>query len=352
MKSTCFRIIALASLTLALGRCGLIADKNLIVVAELDGQSITRGELKGALRAMPDDERPNISNRGALERYLREYIDGRIRESLALDLSAEGKIDVPIEVAQQQYFSDHPDQAMLPTLTDPTPLGVTQQQLDALKADVDYEIGVLRDKMLREKAVQYYAGQAVAEGLITISEEELQREYEVQKESFRSLEYIDFIALRFPTNLPNAVTMASDVRRRLDAGESFDTIVDEFLQSNAQFVLASRFENNPSSATFRTFWMTATGAETGEIMGPVFIPAYSLMNSEGQSVKMPDAYLVLRVEDHQPSTPLPFEQAKNLLAQVIAMRKAVELLRDEHGVKFFDDMLWDPGAAGVQEFQI
>ena len=352
MDSSFSRFAVVAILALVLGACGLIADRDQIVVARMDGRPITRGDLRTALHAMRDEERPIIGNRGDVERYLRDYVDRQIRESLALDLSNDGKIDVPHEAAQQRYFAEHPDQAMIPAMTDPAPLGITQKELDALKADVQYEIDRVYDGMLREKAVQYWAGQEMQEGLITISEEELRHEYEIQKENLKSFEYIDFIGLRFPASIPNSVTVASDVRRRVDAGESFDAIVQEVAQKSPQLVLASRFENNPSSQTFRTFWMTATGAEPGQIIGPIFIPAYSLMNSEGKAVQMPDAYLVLRVEVHQPAMPLPFEQAKPYLAQIVAMRKAVELLREQHGVEFYDDKLWDPGMVGQQDLQL
>ena len=338
-------------LAITVGACGLIADKDQIVVGMLDGKPIHRKDLKDALRAMKDEERPIIGNRGDVERYLREYVDRRIREGLALDLSAESKIEVPREQAEAMYFAAHPDEAAIQTMTDPTPLGITARELEGMKSELEYEIDLVHDALLRERAVQYTAQQWMEEGLITISDEEYQREYEIQKSNLKSLEYIDFIALMFPKEMPDAVTIASDVRRRIDAGESFDSVLQEFLQRDKRFVLASRFENNPNSQNFRSFWMSAAGVEKGQIIGPVFIPAYSLLDSKGEAVQMPDAYLVLFVEDHQPPTSLTLEAAKPFLMQSIAIRKAVELLRDEHGAEFYDDKLWDPGRVGEQDFQ-
>jgi hypothetical protein len=348
MLAYCIRWTVLGAV-LACAGCGLIADKDQIVVARMDGETYTRGDLRAALRAMKDEERPIITTRGDLERFLRDHLDLKIRESLAMELRAEGKIDVPREQAAARYFAENPDQAAIPRLTDPGALGITAEQLRALKADVEYEIDVMRDKLLREVALQYVAAQAYHEGLITISEHDYERAYAVHRDNLRSLEYIDFVGLRFPAAIPNAVILASDIRRRIDAGDAFDDIVEEFAARNPAFVLASRFENNPSSGTFRTFWLTAAGVEEGDIVGPVFIPAYSLIDGEGQRVDMPEAYLVLRVEEHEPPTELSLEEAKPLLSQLILLRKATEWLRDEHNVEFYDNKLWDPGMYGEQE---
>lgn len=352
MLKVSLRGATLAAVAAVVVGCGLIADKNQIVVARVDGKAITRGDLKEALRVMPDDKRPIIVNRGDLERYLREHVDYQIREGLRLDLAAEGKINVAIEQAEQRYFTEHPDQAMIKTLTDPTPLGITERELQAMKADVDYEIGLIHDAMMREQALEYFTAEAVKEGLITLAEDELRREYELNKENLQSFEYIDFVGLRFPVQLQDAVTHASNIRRRLDAGESFDAIIEEFAVNNPQLILASRFENNPNSQSFQTFWLTATGVEEGQVIGPVFIPAYSLMNSEGERIQMPDAYLVLRVEAHEPTKPLPYEDARGFLAHSVATRKAVQLLREQHGVEFYDQDLWDPGMATTQDLQL
>lgn len=352
MLTTWFHRAFYLAVSCSLAGCGLIADKDQIVVARIDDREITRADVKAALRAMPDDERPIITNRGDLERFLRDHIDRQIRDSLRLDLAAEGKIDVPMEAAAQRYFAEHPDQAMIPQMTDPAPLGISEAELQSLKKDVEYEIGLVHDAMMRERAVQYFATQAIQEGLITISDEELQREYEFQKDNLLSFEYIDFIALRFPAAMQGSISVASNIRRQIDAGASFDAIVDEVAARNPELVFASRFENNPNSPSFQTFWSTASGVEDGDILGPVFIPAYSLINSEGETVQMPDAYLVLKVEKHEPAKPLSFEAAKPSLMGFIAIRKAAELLREQHGVEFYYEDLWDPGMVGEQDVML
>lgn len=351
MLTSYLRSVCVVMMAGAFAGCGLLVDPDQIVVARADGEAITRAALREALRVMPDDERPNITNRGDLERYLRDYVDKQLRDSLRLEMSEE-ELGVPEAAAAERFFAEHPDQRMLMTMTDPTPLGISETELESLKRDVEYQIGRVHDAMLREAALQKFAGDSVQEGLITVSEEELRREYEVQKNNLQSLEFIEFVGLRFPAANSSAISAASEIRRQIDAGASFDAIVDQINQRNPEFVFASRFENNPSSASFQTFWSTASGAEVGQIIGPVFIPAYSLVNSEGKSVEMPDAYLVLRVEEHEPMKPLAFEDALPYLAQIISVRKAAELLREQHGVEFYYEDLWDPGAGGNQDLQL
>ncbi len=341
------RLVCLCWVVLCSG-CGWIADKDRIKVAKLQDRYITRGDLFRVLREMPDDERPHIQGKGDLVRVLKNYVDDEMKRPLAAALEQEGKKLVTREQAQQRFFAMHPEDnyQLLFTVDDPQAFDMTQAEWEAAKVEAEMAIDRLEDKMRCDAAVAYRAMEAFQEGVLTVSEEDYQREYDFRKEELRKPEQIHFLAIRFKTSEPNAAGQAAQVRRRLAAGESFDDLVDEYLAKDKSYILDSDIAKNPKSTKFAGFWLNASGSQPGDIIGTVFLPAYELVgrNADGQMVlmRMPDAYLVLKVLEYAPERDLTLEEAKRQLLPGIVVRNMMERLREENKVEIYYDKLPDP----------
>ncbi len=364
---------ACAAALLACAGCGRMIDKDRIVVAKIGDKNITRGDLNRLRREMSDTERPNINSRGDLLRLLNQHIDEMIKLPLGQKLKAEGKIDVPRDVAREEFFKasgDEGDQLRvmwnmeIPKNGETTPLmkvyDLTPEKLQFQKDNIDEETDKMTAKILGEQAVQYLAAEAMKAGKLTITDEEIEREYRFAGDSLHTFEEITFRAIRFPAALPDAAAQASHVRALINGGQSFDTLVDTLLlkgkEENASFVIESAIQNNPNLQRFRGFWNVASGANEGDIIGPVYLPEYQQMavgkDGKTQSVMMPDAYLVLKVLQHKPEHTLTIDEAKPTLAAPLIIGKMMELLRQENGVEVYQSQLPEPAQMGSGELGI
>jgi hypothetical protein len=339
-----------------LAGCGWISDKSRLPVATVDGKNITRGDLEKLLYQMEDDERPLIRTQGDLLRELNKHIDRQIKLPLGRQLAQEKKIAVPRELALEQYFQSKGEEAehqrMLYTMDEEAmkaqtalmeTYSLTPQTLRAMKDIVDLSVDEIVEEMQGEAAVQYLAMVAVQEGKIKLDPVALEQEYALRRDELLTFEWMKFDALRFPTSLSNHLELAAEVRRRLDGGESFDALKQEFAQRDANFVVESEIENNPALQRFQGFWQTASGAQVGQVLGPVYMPTYQQIsvNEQGQQtpVQMPDSYMVLRVLETRPSAPMTLEQATPMLAPTLVVAEQMERLRQEHGVEVFEENL-------------
>lgn len=341
--------------------CGYIADKDRIVVAELDGRRITRGELYQLIREMPDNERPEIRNKGDLLRVLNSYIDEQIKIPLGKEL------DQKLDDAQRQalraqareevfvrnedynfraiYAMEIPgDGQATPAMQD---MGITTRGMQNMKDLIENNTDILYEKMLGNVAVEARALQAVRDGQLSIPEEELKVDYELRKSEFLSFEWIKFRGIRFLANA-EGIAESAQVRERIEKGESFDSLFTEYAAKDVRNVVESEIENNPALEKFRGFWENASGAEAGEVVGPVYLPSYtqSIQETSGKitNVQMPDAYLVLQVIEHRPPRQLSLDEARPMLMMPLAIAQMMEKLRQEHGVVVYEDKLPDVSA--------
>lgn len=339
--------------------CGKIADTDQIEVARVDGKSITRADLFRVIRNMTDEDRPVIRNRGDLLRVLNQHIDEQITRPLGKQLAKEGKINVPRDLARERYFStlgDREEQMRSMWAMEVPPPGVvtplmkvyelTPEHLRAQKDFIEQETDLVVETMQAEQAVQYLAVEAVKNKTLTLDDAALEQEYNLNPQAFQRLERMVFLAIRIPASVPNAIQLATEARRRIDAGEEFDAIVDEYLQKDRTFVIESEIENNPTLDRFQSFWLEASGAEPGTIIGPIYLPAYSQMGQDAQGKpaqrEMPDSYMVLKVLEHEAARPFTLQEAKPLLAGPVIVGEMMRQLRAEHGVEVFEANLPDP----------
>ena len=339
--------------------CGRIAEPDNIRVAKIGDEYITRGDLFELLRDMEDAQRPKIRHKGDLLRVLNEYIDNRLKIPVGQQLAAEGKIKVPRETAREQFFQERGDQQDMwrsiwsmevPPPGQSTPLmevyDLTPASISSMKSIVEDGTDAIERKLLGDQALLFLAAQAVQAGEITLDDEALEQEYRLRKDELKRLEWLKFRALRFPTAVGDALERAAGARSRIDAGESFDTVLDEYAAHDPQWVIESEIENNPTLTRFRGFWVAASGAEAGDILGPVYLPSYQQVAQDTQgrmvSVPMPDAYLVLKVLEHHPESALTIDEARPMLAAPLLVAQGMKRLRAQHGVEIYEDKLPDP----------
>ncbi len=332
--------------------CGWIADKDRIVIANIDGEPLRRGDLRRIIRDMTDEERPLIQNRGDLLRALNKHIDDTIRAGLAEELLAEDKIANDRKRATAIYFERNPDDRFPYSITDARELGISDGELTAVKAAIEFKIDDIVLEVLAVDAFYYRLRQAAEENLITITDEEYQQEYRFNHDGYVHFERIGFVGLRFPQQVPQAVTEAAKARRRIDAGEAFEEVAQWYASQNPNFVFQSVIENNPNLDRFRSFWQNTTGTAVGTVIGPIFLPEHEVVaqNADGtlQSIKSPPSHVVLKVLEYIPERTKTWEEAKPELQNVILVRKVNQQLREEHGVEIFVENLPDPAGYGKQ----
>ncbi len=341
-----FRVLVLAVCAGVVG-CTWMTDPDGIVVARVNGENITRGDLARHLRSMPDDERPIIQNKGDLQAVLRRYIDNKIRQDLGQKLLEEGKIDIKREEVAQVYDQMHPEVLRM-TQIPPERLkeyDLSEFDIQAMKEEREIGIDKLYEQAIGESAVGFRARQALTAGTLVVSDAELKEEYDMQKDQLNSFEKVEFLGIAF-MGLPDAQARAeaAKVKARVDAGEPFEQIADVYRAVDPNSVMQISMENNPNDK-FRGFWQQVSGAQPGQVLGPVFMPPSERVAPTGGVEQMPGFYLVLKVLQHAPAQSLTVEEARPMLLPPILIAKMMKKLYEEYEVEIYDDKLPDPATA-------
>lgn len=362
-------------LLITITACGKIGDPETIKIARIDNEYITRGDLYKILREMDDRERPKISSRGDFLRVLNQQIDLRIKIPLGKKLAEEGKIQLDRNLAREQFFrmaGDEQDQLRaiwdipIPEGDTVTPLmqvyNLTPSTLRTMKEYIEQETDKIYERLLGDQAIAYLVGEDVKANKLNVTQEELEREYNLKKDSYHVYESIKFRGIFVPTSVPNSAKICSEYRSQIDAGKSFDDLVKEILLQKESIVIApeikniiiseSEIENNPNSARFRGFWSVAENVEEGTILGPIYMPEFqSMAQDEKGNVKtqvMPDSYVVLKVLEHRPERTPTIDEIKHLLVAPILIGKKMEELRKLHNVEIYEKNLPEPSSARDQ----
>lgn len=344
-----FLILAIA---VPITGCGRLTDKDLIVIAELEGEPIRRGDLRKLIRDMDDDKRPVIHNRADLLRVLNTHIDQTILDQAAAELRKEEKISVPREQAMALHFARYPDDRVIYEIKDIEQLQredieISSGQLAAFKADIEFKIDHAEEEIYREAALNYLIQEAYNTGRITITEQEFRQEFEAYKNRLHSFEQVGFVGVRFRADVANAAEKAAECRRLLNEGRSFEQLLAGYYSIDPNLVFESMIENNPSLPTFRGFWEKVSGASVGDIFGPLYLPEHDIVeqlpDGTQKPINRPAAYVVIQVTVHVPPRAKTWEESQNDLAPLILRRKMIRQLRADHGVQIYEDKLPDPG---------
>jgi hypothetical protein len=232
---------------------------------------------------------------------------------------------------------------------------LSAQEFKSMKDIIEQETDQVVETMQGEEAVAYRAAKAFQAKELVLDEEALKMEYELNKENFRSLESMTILGLQFPTAQPGSSAEASKVRERLNAGEKFDDILNEYLQKDIRYGIESTIENNPNLERFKGFWLQASGAAVGDVLGPTYMPDYGRVRKDpnGNPVQetVPECWIVFKVLEVKPAQVLSFEEARPYVAVPVAYVAMMEKLREEHGVEIYDDKLKDPDGADKDIFE-
>jgi hypothetical protein len=343
MKLRIVRTVSIVMAMVFVLGCGVIADKDRIKVAKFQDEYLTRGDLDLYIRELPDEERPIIRRKRDIEEVLEAYVDRLVKDTLAEQLSEEGKIHVPREMAEARYYLQHPDQRM--EITNPEEVGMTATDISVMKQGREFAIDRVQEQMLGEAAVSYKMQEGVAAGVLTVDEEDLKREYELRKSELVNFETCRFSGMYFPGTDDNASSLAADLRRRIEGGEALDDIQIEFEGKGGE-PLEATLANDPNNQKFEGFWRWASGAKPGTVVGPLWIQGWQRqrVNAQGQAVAepIPNAYLTAVIEENTPETVKTFEEAQTDLSIPLLYAVAMDRLRKEYGVELYKDKLPDP----------
>ena len=362
LRSGAFALRGLAFLALVLAGssgCGWIADTDRIVIAKIGDKEITRGTLARIIYDMPDDERPIIRTRQDYLRVLEQYIDKEIKIPLGIELAAKGEIKVDRDAVREEFFKTAGDKEEtyrhMWSIPVPKPgeesqlmqiYNLTAEEIQRVKDMIEQETDVMMDKLQGDEAVAYLAQKAFLAKELVLDEADLKMEYEVNKENFKSFESLTILGIQFPTAQPGSSAEASKVRERLNAGEAFDDILNEYLARDIRFGIESVIENNPSLERFKGFWQEASGAAVGDVLGPTYMPDYGRLGKDanGQAVQetVPECWIVFKVLEAKPATILTFEEARGYVSAPVAFTEMLKKLREEKGVEIFNEKIPEP----------
>ena len=338
---------------LLLGGCGELTNKERIVIAEIDGEPVTRGDLQEYIRFLNDDARPEprytiVQRKSDVLRMLHEFIDIQVTDPIANRLKSEGKITVDRDQLRAEYLARNPDKGVVYLIADPAEAGFTVSDVEAMKTIVEFAVDELEEAALRELALAYLAGEIVRRNPRAISEDDFRRAYDARKDELETFETVSFVGLRFPAADPAARRETADIRNRIRQGESFDAVFNEYVDRDENFGVRSGLQNNPNAQKFRQFWNQVSGVPAGEIVGPVFMSEYRQTNADGQAIQVPPTWAVIKILTREPPRPMTFEEAKRPLSVSILRQRVIEGLRADNGVLIYEDKLWDPAGYGDQ----
>jgi hypothetical protein len=349
--------------------CGMIADKDRIVIARAGGENITRGDLFRIIREMDDRERPNIRNKGDLLRVLNAHLDEQIKLPLGRELDASlapEERERYLALAREQVFRENEEMnyravyAMEPPADgQPTPAmqayNISVLGLRNMKDLIDDQVDTLFEKLMAELALMRLAEQALEAGELDLDRDDLIIEYELRREEFRQYEWIKFDAIRFPNSREGAVA-AAQLREQAAMGGTFDAVLERVAgEMPDRVMLSQEIEHNTDDAKFADFWRDVAGAKPGSVLGPVFLPEHQGIAVHGDqmvSKTVPSAFLTVKVLDHRPAETLTLDQVLarpdtlRSLAMPVAQAVMMEKLREQRGVEIYEDRLPDIGALG------
>lgn len=343
-------MLGLITVLFVVSGCGWFIDKDRIVVAQIGERKITRGELAGVIRDMPDDERPIIRSRGDLRRTLENYVDDQLRQDLAEKLG--DKLQFPRKIAEMEFDAKHPEYKGMESMAAANvaeDYKIGRQEAQIMRDEREAGIDRIHKHNLGRAAVLYRAQEAVKNKTLVATPEELAEEYRLRGNEFRRFETILFLAIRFQGDEATARNEAAKVMQRVQAGEKFEAIAQQYHAINPDLVFTSAIENNPELEKFKGFWQQASGAEPGQVIGPVFMPPSERVDQQtGASEQIGGGVVDLIVVERTPERQKSLEEATPELMQPIIEAKMMEQLRKEYGVKIMADKLPDPSFTDEQ----
>ena len=351
----------LASLFLAsalLAGCGMIADKNNIRVAMMDGEAITRGDVYDYLRAFPENERPQVNNQGDLLMVLNRMLDERLKVALVEEKGDAYPSTINRDAMREQFFRSLGDEAdqyravwsmEVPADGKATPLmevyGLTAEGMSEMKRYIEERTEAMFQRARGDEVLAMVIREAFQKGELPLDEKSLALEYKFREADLKRPESVTFTAIRFPAS-PEGAKAAADVRTALGEGKSFSELAQANQAKDASSVFEGTLSHDPNNSRMESFWTQATGAEINSIIGPLFMPETQQVaidaNGQERPVVQPESYLIALIQNRTEERTLTIEESKPLLAPPLLISAMMQKLRQQHGVEIFEDNLADP----------
>lgn len=336
-------IAALVLLALA-SSCGMIADKDRIKIATLNGKPITRGDFDKVLRDMSPKERPLIRTKGDLLTAVQNYLDKCVRYENAEQLVADKKIFVRRDLAEAILRVREPE--LFVDIQNPEDYKMKQEDMKYLEEDRQIRIDEMLKELEAEQGVLYRIDEAIQNSTITITEDEYKTEFDLRSAELMHPERLEFTGVLIPGATEEARAASVKAAQQLRAGTPPDDVVKEFADLKAQIIQAE-LANDPTKTKFAPFWQQAAGAQPGGVIGPIPIQGWTEATQDAQGKvterPYPNGMLVCLITGRTEPTPKTLEEAKPELQHGILYGKVMEQLRKENGVQIFEDKLSDPG---------
>lgn len=349
--------MVLAAVLALCSGCGMLADKNNIRVAKVDGEAITRGDLNSYIRSFPENERPQISNQGDLLAVLNRMIDERIKAQLVENEGQNLPTSLNRDQVREQFFQSLGDEQEqyravwgmeVPADGKATPLmevyGLTAESMLQTKAYIEERTDAIFTRFRGEEVLAYLVRDEVQGGRLALDEKMLELEYKFRQAELQRPESITFTGIRFP-DTPEGASAAAKLREAITAGESFATLVTQARAANPSSVVEGTLSNDANSARFESFWAQLSGAEVGTVAGPLFMPETQqvAISPDGQQrpVTQPPSYMVCQVDAREDARVLTIQEARPLLAPPLLMAAMMKVLREKHGVEIYEQNLSD-----------
>ena len=342
---------ALIVLIASMSGCYMVADPDRKIIAKFGDEEISRGDLKEIIGNLPDEQKPLIQSRSDLLDFLNSHLEGRIKETEARELRIDGKIEVDRNQARAIYLARHPEYAPIENATDPTGIGISKGELIALQAEMAFGIDDIEAILYQDAAFEYLVQQYIQQERPQISDADFESAYAKHKNSLMTFETIEFYGMRFP-EAPGARQEAVKARKRIADGEEFDAVLESYLNISEQLGISAALENNPTNPKFAQFWYTVTGAQEGDIFGPVHLEAYDqlITGPDGRPVaqRQPEAWAVIKVVKAHAPRQKTLDESKQDLAMPILREQVMAQLREQYGVEVYPDELPRPEGYGDQ----
>jgi hypothetical protein len=351
----CFLLLIAA---LASAGCGMLADKNNIRIAKIDGENITRGDLNSYIRSFPENERPQIRNHGDLLSVLNRMIDERIKARLVEEQGQNLPSMVSRDAAREQFFQSLGDEQEqyraawgmeVPADGQSTPLmevyQLTPEGLASLKDYIETRTDALYNRIRGDEVLALMVRDKVQRGEIELDEKALELEYKFRQSDLQRPESITFTGIRFEATAQGAEKAAA-VLSAMNGGEPFEAAVQRNQAENPASIVSGTLTRDANSARFESFWAQLSGAAVGTIAGPLFMPETQQVaidpDGKQRPVVQPPSYMVCRVDAREDERVLTLAESKPILAPPLLIGAMMRELRAQHGVELYEDNLADP----------
>jgi parvulin-like peptidyl-prolyl isomerase len=313
----------------------LAADVTIVeqIVAKVNGDIVTTGDLVRARKQLQEELKARGANETQIQQALNEQEKTALRDRIDnLLLVQKGKdLSVNVDGDISKYIADLMVRTKVANQED---LGkMIQEQTGQTFEDWKNE---MRNNMVTQRVVR----QEVS-GKVSIKKEEVAKYYEEHKTEFVREEevYLREILLSTENKKPAEIApiekKAQDAVARARKNEKFSNLVREFSDA------ASRSDEGDLG------WM-----KKGQLAQPIEDAVFALKRGQvTDPIKLPNGFLILRVEDIHQAGQAPLEQVENEIMEKLymprfqpAMREYLTKLRMDAFLEIKDGFI-DAGAA-------